>query len=140
MKFNENKGFTGIDISIALVVMLALVSLIASLIYSFNQASQGVDRKGEATYLSIQVIEAIKQMEYDDISEDLTIDTISNSTGNNIDVKEGYNVKLGVENYKDRVEDDSLEDVIKIVTVTVEYSLGNNTENVELSTVITREE
>lgn len=140
MNFRKNNGFTGIDISIALVIMLAFVSLIASLIYSFNQASQGVDRKSEATYLTIQVIEAIKQMNYDDVSNEMTIDTISSSTSNNIDVKEGYNLKIEVENYKDIVGDDTLEDVIKIVTVTVEYSLGNNTEKVDISTVITKEE
>lgn len=143
-KLSENKGFTGIDISIATIVILLFVSIIASLVYNFSEASKGVERKSEATHLAIQIIENIKQMNYDDIIEDknngMDLKYIQEKTGQTIEEKTGYNITINVENYKDRKNDQNLEDVIKIAKVTIDYTLGKDTEKVEISTIVAKEE
>lgn len=143
-KLKNEKGVTGIDISIATIVILLFVSIIASLIYSFSEASKGIERKSEATHLAIQIIENIKQMNYEDVMEDknggINLEYIKQKTGQEIDALSGYNITINVENYKDKMQDDTLEDVIKIVKVTIDYTLGKDTQTVDITTALTKEE
>lgn len=127
MNLRNNRGFTGVDISIALVIMVLLVGIITSLVYNFGITSKEINRKSEATYLAIQVIEGIKQMKYEEIIEDTnggtTISSIESLTGQVFEVKNGYTVTVNIENYRDRMGDSTLEDVIKIAKVTVQYTV-----------------
>ena len=139
MKIKNNHGFTGIDISISLIVMVLFVSLIASLLYNFHMSSQGINRKTDATYLAIQVLENLKQMNYDDIIEDsnggMTVENLEKA----VDIPSGYKVQLNIQNYREIANDSSLKDLIKVAKVTIQYTLGNIHEEVSMSTVITRE-
>lgn len=144
MNLRNNRGFTGIDVSVALVIIVLFAGLVASLVYKFGIASKEIDRKSEATYLAIQVIEGIKQMDYQDIIEDtaggMTVQNIESSTGQTIENEDGYTITINVQNYKDKMQNDTLEDVMKIVKVTVEYTVETETQNVDVSTVVTKEE
>ena len=151
MKLKNNKGITGIDISVSLVIIVLFVGIVSSLLYNFVISSKDIDRKGTATDIAIQVIENIKQMEYEDIKEDsnggITPDYINTyfkaKTGNQenkIEIKPGYDIKINIENYKEKTNDNSLQDVLKIVKVTVNYSIGKRQQSIDISTTITKED
>lgn len=166
MKIKNNKGLTGVDVTIAVVILAIFVSLIANMFYNVSQIGNAVNRKSEATYVAIQVIEAIKQIEYDSLPKgyieesDLTDMTseeaeIANTTmtldnlytilgeGNEVVLKNGYSVEIKIENYKKikgETEAEELEDILKRVTVTVKYNEKAKEQTVELSTVVVREE
>ena len=151
MKLRDNKGITGVDISVSLIIIVLFVGIISSLLYNFVISSRNIDRKGTATDIAIQVIENIKQMDYEDIREDsnggITVDYINTyfreKTGNQenkIDVKTGYDTIINIKNYKEEVGDNSLQDVLKIVKVTVSYSIGNRQQSIDIGTTITKED
>ena len=152
MKIKNNKGLTGVDVTIAVVILAIFVSLIANMFYNVSQIGNAVNRKSEATYVAVQVIEAAKQVDYDDLptgeTEDTTVITLEElntllSEENKIVLKNGYSVDINVENYKKikgETEGEELEDILKRVTVTVKYNEKAKAQTVELTTVVEREE
>ena len=67
MKMKNNSGITGVDITISIIILVLFISLITNMFYNVGITSKKVSRKSEATYLAIQVIEALKQIEYDQL-------------------------------------------------------------------------
>ena len=61
MKFYSEKGYTGVDIAISVIVIFIFVSLISFLIYRFNSSAKEVELKSEATSIAVEEIEKVKQ-------------------------------------------------------------------------------
>lgn len=152
MKIKNNKGLTGVDVTIAVIILTIFVSLIANMFYNVSQIGNAVNRKSEATYVAVQIIEAMKQVNYDDLPTGLTEDTTAINLEklnellideDKIVLKNGYSVDINVENYKKikgEKEGEELEDILKRVTVTVKYNEKAKEQTVELTTVVVREE
>ena len=60
MKIRSEKGYTGIDIAISVVVLFLFVSLIATMSYQVNSSVNGVKLKSEATQIAVEEIEKLK--------------------------------------------------------------------------------
>lgn len=56
----SEKGFTAIDVSIAIILIFIFVSILAVLFFQYNNSSQELERKSQATYYAISEIEKIK--------------------------------------------------------------------------------
>ncbi len=140
MKIKSEKGFTGIDIAISVIVLFIFVSLIAMLIYSFNSTSREVELKSEATYLAIDEIENIKNQGFE------AIETISLDNGGNPYKEEeaseaGFYTKVIIEDYTDKEGNaDKIPNLVKQVTVQISYMYKGETQIVELSTILTRDD
>lgn len=165
MKIKNNKGITGIDITVAIVILALFISLITSMFYNVSVIGKAVNRKSDATYIAVQVIEGAKQLEYDklpkgyveesDLEEQTEEEAEAANTTINFDdlntlleengitaitLKNGYSVDIIVENYRKIKGDLTLEDILKRITVTVNYKEKNKEQSVELNTVILKEE
>ena len=66
MLIKEEKGFTGIDIAISLIVITIFIAMIANLISNINLTAQDTNRKTIATSYAVQEIEKIKAQGYID--------------------------------------------------------------------------
>lgn len=163
MNFKSEKGFTGVDITVALIVILLFMSLIAVLFFNITKSSKSIDRKSEATYIATSVIEGFKSMEYDDIpitgqEDDDAWENVINSIENEerfisyngvkitdtIQIKDGYTCKVKVynhvpDNIKETGENAQNNDLVKVIKVRVEYKIGNEIESVNLTTSIVRD-
>ena len=132
MNVKSQKGFTGIDITIAIIVITLFVSIISVVFYNITISSKKVERKTEATYIAQDVIEKIKALDYDDNNK-LIIDNKEYDSAYTIEIK----VKKYVPNSNGQENNDS-NDLVKIVNVNVLYKIGKEVENVELTTTIVR--
>lgn len=147
MKLKNEKGFTGIDVTIAIIIIMLFMSLIATLFYNIVSSSKALERKTEATYIATDIMEKIKALDYDEI-------IVGNYNDNNINYNdstktgilrensqynstEGYSLSVNIENYVP--EGEAQNDLVKTINVKVEYKSGKNIENVELNTTVTRE-
>ena len=150
IKFRSEKGFTGIDITVAIIVILLLMSIISILFFNITKSSKSIDRKSEATFLATTIIEDIKAQEYDNLAITngfVNVKDYSYSNNNKVsavtnnEIKDGYTTTLNVYTYvPDSVTDRTeVNDLVKVITVKVEYKLGNEVKNVELTTSIVRE-
>ena len=125
----NNKGFTGVDVAIGVIIFTIFISVVAAMFYNISTSQKRVERKAEATNIAINVIESMKAMDFYDLEEDTTLDDINNQIANKIDVPNGYKVTVGVDNT-------TYKDVLKIISVKVEYENGNQSEDVHLETLV----
>ena len=141
MKFLKNeKGFTLIDITVALIIILLFMSIISVLFFTLTKSSKGIERESEATYIATNIIEAYKAQRYNDIvieEKTYTDETIEIIEDQPINIPQGYTAIISVTNYKPDGETED-NDLVKKVVVTVQYKLANEIKNVQLETYIIR--
>ena len=135
MKLKNDKGFTGIDISVATVVFIIFSSIVITLFYNTTITSKKIERKAVATNLCVNLIETLKECEFDSLTttEDtptvMSLETSKTISGKTIEIPNGYDAKITIENYKG-------ENVIKILEVIINYKENNKTEEVKIETLI----
>ena len=143
MNFKENKGITGVDLSVALIIVVLFVGLIVTLTYNFSASSQEVNRKSQAINIAIQKVEELKGKPYDEITSGESTE-YRDKNGQTINGNSGaYEVKTLVTKYSDSEyvpvgEKEKISDVIKIVNITVRYTVQSKEQKVEISTVIAK--
>lgn len=64
MHIKEEKGLTGIDIAISVILITIFIAFIANLISNINLKSEDTKRKTVATSYAVQEIENIKSKGY----------------------------------------------------------------------------
>ena len=140
VSIKKNRGFTTADIVVAIVVMMIFVGMIATLFYNFYLSTTAKNRNAMATNYIVDVIEEIKAMNYDEVQKD-TQD--SNSINNLIQqleatkqIPKGYIITGEVQKYNETEGNTDKKDLVKILTIRVEYSLGKKTEKIEISTLL----
>ena len=139
MKFKDNKGVTGVDLSIAIVILIVFISFIAALFYNLSYTAKEIERKSTATNIAIKVIEALKATQFEDLTQ-----TLSEEDGNSTFIKltesdldtlisekipNGYTVRIFIQDYNS-------ENIIKIIKVEVTYKQRSNTENITIETLV----
>ncbi len=139
MKLRSEKGFTGIEIAVSVVIIFIFVSVIAILNYRISSAAKEIELKSDATYLAINEIESVKS---DNFSK---YNNRSEKNGNSIivnneEIKDGYYKTISVIDYTDLPgNENKTENIVKKVTVKVSYMFKAKEQTVELSTVVTKE-
>ena len=101
MKLKDNKGVTGVDVAISLVIIIIFVSFIAALFYNVSTTSKRIDRKTTATNLAVEVIEAMKSVGCEQLASnteetELTTENMSTLIFKQIDIPNGYTVKISI--------------------------------------------
>ena len=125
MKLRNNNGFTGIDVSIALIVLLIFIPMLFEIIYNLKKVNQSVNRESTALDIAVNVIEDTKLQQYDSIeTKDPYDKKIENVT---------YKVTVSVISQEINAEASSLS---KDVNVKVEYPVGKNIKSIDISTTI----
>lgn len=133
MNLKNNKGFTGIDISVATIVFIVFASIISMLFYNMAVSSKKIERKTVATNLCIEIIEALKESPFDKLTKteetSMDIETLQTISGKTINLPNGYVSKIIIEDYKE-------ESVIKILRVTISYKENNKNEEITIETLV----
>lgn len=142
MLVKEEKGLTGVDIAISIVVMTIFIAMIANLIANINLNTQDIKRKSTATSYAIQEIEKVKAQGYiDDYnskgidSEDVLKDEdiYSNSEFS------GYHKKVTIKDYVLVTNNkNKKQDVVKEIMVEISYKLGGKDKKVTITTYVAR--
>ena len=133
MNFKSERGATGIDITIAIIIIGLFIGLIVSLMYGINKSSKDIERKTEATNYAISEIEKLKAEDFDTLE--------SKQTSGYIDGTPYYKT-IKVVDYADLEEnqgEDKERGVVKKVTVEISYKSGKEDKKVELSTALSKE-
>lgn len=141
MKLKSEKGFTGVDVAIAVVVLFIFVSLIAIMSYRVNSTASEINLKAEATSIAVDEIEKVKNLEFSQIQN------ISQANGNSIYVpqqevagSEGFYKKVEIKDYADiKPQNNPQSGLVKQVNVQVTYSFKGKAQQVELSTIIAKQ-
>ena len=139
MNIKSEKGFSVMDISIAVAVMFIFVSLIAVLTYNFNSDKKEIEIRSKALDIAVGKIEEIKR------NNEIKIENVESKLGKEFDTnQEGYKGtiqiidgnKMSATNGTNHINNSNL---VKKVTVKVEYKFKKETKSIELSTIISKE-
>jgi len=142
MKLKNNKGITGIDITISALIFIVFVSMIATLFFNLSSSANRLERKSTATNIAIEVIEALKVTDLsllDPTNEgnSMTLENLNEYTSKNINVPNGYTVTISIEiPVKEGIEESEMRGFARKVTVDVSYQANKKTENVKISTLV----
>jgi len=138
MNFKSEKGFTGIDIVISIVVIFIFTSIIAILVYNINASAKEIERKSQAMSYAIDAVEEIKGQgfsQYMDLSE---------KKGNNLfidkeQIAEGYYKTINVIDYSDMEGMEAkIPGLVKKITVTISYMSRGKEQSVDLSIILSK--
>ena len=140
MKIKSESGITGIDISISIIIIFIFVSIIATLSFQVNNTAKSLERRGEA----IQEIEQIKNKGFENY-QGLNSQSTKDNQGNNlknqpVNGKEGYYKTIKVQDYTELEGNGAkIEDLVKKVTLTINYKMNAQEQSVELTTILSKE-
>lgn len=118
MKFNKIKSTRGVsiaDIVIAIMVLAIFVGTIGTLISKVVRNNNLIYLNAIATDYTIKISEYIDKIAYSEVNEELKDSVIEK-----FDILEQFTPNITIENYSDLEE--GKEDIIKIVTITMDYS------------------
>ena len=136
MNLREQKGFAGSDIIISVIILFIFVSLISTMFYNFNVSGKELERRSEAVNIAVSQIEQIKINGFSQLIDGNDISCEKKA----VDGKEGYYKTITVEDYADvNTNETKQRDVVKRVKVKITYKFKNQEQNVELSTILSKE-
>ena len=143
MKIKSEKGFTGIDIAISVIILFIFVSLIAVLSYRINNASKQVELRTEATYIAIQEIENIKNNgfeTYETVNKSSNQDAKGNAINETLPTNTtGFYKRISIIDYTDIEENkDKIPNLVKQATVKITYMFEGKEQSVQFSTILSK--
>ena len=140
----DEKGLTGVDIAISLVIVTMFVAIIANLIANINLDTEKMDRKSKALAYAVQEIETRRATgyieKYNGMGTSKEGETLKEEDIYNNSEFTGYHKVVSIKD--DILEENSgtkTADTTKQITVEVFYKLGNNEESIKISTYISKE-
>ena len=140
----NQKGYTGVDIAISVVVITIFIALIGTLVFNFNSRSKEMEYNSKALDYAIKEIEVSKSKDINDsslvnVQKTEILDQLSGKGT-------GYYKEIEVVDISNIISDSDLGDsrtrvsgLVKKVTVTVSYNFRNQTKSVKLSTIVSKE-
>ena len=132
MKIKDERGVTGIDISVAIIIILLFVGLITTLIYNYTQNSKEIERKSTATYMIIDILEHAKNSDYDNINNENIQPYISDESKLN---KSGYQISCEVKS-SENLFGQGADDVMQKVIATGKYNVTGEKQHLDIFTII----
>ena len=123
-----------VHIIISVIILFIFVSLISTMFYNFNVSGKELERRSEAVNIAVSQIEQIKINGFSQLINGNDISWNKET----IEGKEGYYKTITVEDYAD-TDETKQRDVVKKVNVKITYKFKNQEQNVELSTILSKE-
>lgn len=147
IELKDKKGFTTVDLSIALIIILIFVVIMTSISYSVFTSSKEAKRTAVALNFAVDILENVGVMSFGEVtaSEELfAVSSLSEFTysgattvSSNESIATG---KIGTYEITVDINDPKGDNIVKIVTVTVTYPVTDSkTETVEIQRLKTIE-
>lgn len=127
LNFKNNKGITGVDIAIAVIVITIFTGLIAEIMYSSYVQGLNVQKAANANSYATIILEKTDEKPFEEVTNDF-IDNLKNS--GEIDIDGQYNISMNVED---------LNQMMKKVTVDVKYKVNEEEKEISFSKLKVKE-
>lgn len=117
----NNKGITGIDLTLSVIVLTTFAGVIISLMVNNYKTSLEIQKSANAMSYATMVLEKVDEKSYEKVTEDF----LSEISGE-ISIDSDYEISLNVSQI-----DDS--DYVKKVTIKVSYVVNNQRKDINIS-------
>lgn len=168
MNLRNNRGYTGVDVSVAMIIIMLFIPTIFGMTYNIKKTESYNTKKVQATQIALEILEMAKSVEYQNLDKGFNeendgndenflnklidkFNTATNSESDGYKYKifytsgsngEMFEIRVGLKNYYPADIDyyHANQDVVKKVNVMVTYSVGAKTETIEICLPIKNEE
>ena len=148
MNLKSNKGYIGVDASIAIIIVMVIFPTIMGLLFNINSTSQATKIKTEALNIATNVLETAKGIDVKDLDEeqllqevqrtnvigDITVNTQDKTAIFSTDTA-SYKLSVSIEDYASTHQGTSL-NMVKTLQVIVRYKAENREQAMEIKTVL----
>lgn len=121
LNFKSNKGFTMQDLLIALFLIVLFIGIISSMMYAVYKLQVKANLMSQMTMYSVQILEDIDKISYEEVQKK-TVQEYRNQ----FSIPAGFNINIEISNYGEGIK--NVQDVMKIVKLTLSYTINNETE------------
>ena len=121
LNLKSNKGFTMQDLLIALFFIVLFVGIISSMMYAVYKLQMKANLMSQMTMYSVQILEDIDKISYEEVQK-----KTAQEYRNQFSIPAGFNINIEISNYGEGIE--NVQDVMKIVKLTLSYTFNNETE------------
>lgn len=148
----EQKGFAASDALIAVLIITLFAGLIATISYNIYLSNSSIKRMSKATSYIVDVFEYVDKSYYDDVTKDSLINYFNEKyyqetnpevkaklIGGTEEINTPFKVEIGVEKYNEQEGNTDKLDLVKEVTMTVRYELGNKPQEITMKHTKSRE-
>jgi len=155
-KLRDQKGFAASDALIAVLIIVLFSGLIATISYNIYISNSSIKRMSKATNYIVDVFEYIEQVSYDDVTKE-KITTYFNKKyyyqedgttpksnaevkmkETNEDINTPYKAEINIVKYNETEGNTEKLDLVKEITMTVRYKLGNKDQEITMTRNKTR--
>ena len=155
MNLRNNKGYTGIDISVAMIIILIFIPTTFGIVYNMQKTRVRSERVANCINVATDVLELAKNMDYSEVIISENSEFIRNLNNNYLDLQilentdnivncsyidnsnVHYKIEVSITNqYPSEIQESEKRDYVKKITVTVTYPVGNTTKSINISTVL----
>ena len=128
----QNNGYSVADLVVAMLILIMFTGVIGSLYHQIVLNNSLVQMNALAVYYAVKVAEEVDKVSYNEVDS-----TFQNYIKSNYNIPESFNILINVENYNK--DNTSIKDILKTVTIKVEYTCLNTTRNYELKKLKVKE-
>lgn len=138
MKIKSEKGVTGIDITLSVILIAIFIGILATLSYNVENDTKQASRQAEALDYAISTIEHVKSLNFSELPK-VGNDKITGLEDGYIKDKNGketpYYRTVTVQDYTEiEGKSDQKAEILKRVTVEISYKYQNKNKTITLST------
>lgn len=144
-KFSKKQnGFVVSDAILAILVLIMFTGIITSLIYNVILTSKRIKISSQEIAYITDVFNHVDLMNYDEVTAQNLISYVNQKSDSRNSLSAGYNtyglwtpyrMSINVETYKPTDETIEQKDLIKIINIKVECTLGKKTYSTEMNTM-----
>lgn len=149
----SNKGITGADALLAVALIVLFSGIIATLAYNIYNTSNSLKRSSQALEYITSAFEYVANQYYDDVTADNLVKYINDKNDEKVtainkkevteeqiaNINKPYIAKITVTNYNETEGNTDKLDLVKEITMSVEYKLGDKKQEIEMKTTKARE-
>ena len=121
LNIKSENGFTVQDLLIAIFIIMLFAALISTTMFSVYKNNAKVNVSAQMATYAVQILEDIDKISYEEVNSDL-----SQTYASKFSIPSGYNIDIQVSNYGEGGK--NVQDIIKIVKLTISYTLQGETE------------
>lgn len=134
VKFKKNNGFAASDALIAIVIITIFTGLISTISYNIYLSNASLKRMSKANNYIIDVFEHVDKMYYEDVNEENLTAYVNEKYKNEevqavnseeTEVQTPFKFVIKVQKYSEMTGNEGKLDLVKEITATVKYKLGN---------------
>lgn len=134
IKLKNSNGFAASDALMAIIIITAFTGIIATLAYNIYLSNTSLKRMSKANNYIIDVFEYIDKIYYEEVTEENLLTYVNKKYDNSLvkavnmeetDTKTPFKIIIQVQKYNELNGNADKLDLVKEISMTVKYKLGN---------------